>query len=167
MSLATATPVGTWVLDPTRAAVSFAGRASRLAPTFRASFGSVSGTVEVGDTAHLAVDVDVTSLTTGNRSWDELLRSLDPFDAHRCRFATYRGAADPAGNVTGDLALRGVLRPLSLRADVRHLGDELHVTASGAIDRRAFGVRCDLPGIGRLVPSVMALAIDVVAVRRR
>lgn len=167
MSIATALPSGTWVLDPCRAAVSFAGRASRLAPMFRASFPQVSGAVDVADTARLSVDVDVTTMTTGNRAWDDVLRTLDPFDAQRCRLATYRGTADASGDVHGDLELRGVLQPLSLRAAVRHIGDELHVTASGAIDRRAFGVSCDLPGIGRLVPSVMTLAIEVVAVRRR
>jgi polyisoprenoid-binding protein YceI len=167
MPVALAVPSGTWLLDPTRTAVSFSGRSSRLAPTFRASFGAVTGTVDVAETARLSVDVDVTSLTTGNRAWDELLRSLDPFDASRCRVATYRGTADADGRVSGELELRGVMQPVSLQAAVRRVGEEVHVSARGSVDRLAFGIRCDLPGVGRFVPSVMSLDIDVVAVPRR
>lgn len=156
---------GSWTLDPARASVAFSGRANRLAPTFRAAFTSVAGTVEVGPEVRLAVDVDVTSMTTGNRGWDEMLRALDPFDAARCRVATYRGRADRTGRVVGDLELRGVLQPVVLQADLRPGADEVRVVATGEVDRRAFGVRCDLPGLGRLVPSVMRLDIEVVAVR--
>jgi polyisoprenoid-binding protein YceI len=162
-------PTGTWVLDPRRAQVVFSGRASRLAPTFRASFGSVTGTVHVDDAAHLAVDIDVTSVSTGNRAWDELLRGLDPFEARYCPRATYRGTADLTvgrhAHVAGELELRGIRQPVALAAAVRPAGDEVHVTATGTIDRRAFGVRCDLPGVGRFVPAVMRLDITVTAVR--
>lgn len=165
----TGLPAGTWVLDPTRACVAFSGRASRLAPTFRASFRSVSGTVDVGNGASLQVDVDVTSLTTGNRGWDDLLRTLDPFEATQCPVATYRGRADlwagDRAHVLGVLQLRGVPQPVPLIAQVQARGAEVVVRASGEIDRRAFGIRCDLPGVGRFVPSVMRLSIEVTAVR--
>jgi polyisoprenoid-binding protein YceI len=160
---------GRWVLDPARTAVSFSGRASALSPTFRASFGSVSGAVDVDGSAQLSVHVDVTSLTTGNRSWDELLRRLDPFDAGRCPVATYRGSADvTAGSdisVAGDLELRGILQPVHLSARVQSRGGEVLVSATGTVDRRHFGVRCDLPGMGRLVPSVMSLKIEATAIK--
>ena len=58
----------------------------------------------------MRVEVDVTSMTTGNRAWDEVIGAVDPFDAgrfplavyestrvavdrHRCR---HRGPAHPA-----------------------------------------------------------------------
>ena len=169
-ALAAALPAGSWQLDPDRASVGFSGRASRLAPTFRAGFTSVSGSVEVGSTTQLAVDIDVRSITTGNSAWDDLLATLDPFDASRCPRAVYRGSADlEVGSrvaVAGALELRGVLRPVRLTAQVRPLTeDEVVVTATGDVDRRAFGVRCDLPGLGRFVPSVMRLDITVTAVR--
>jgi polyisoprenoid-binding protein YceI len=164
-----ALPLGSWVLDPTRTTVAFRGRASRLAPTFRAAFSAVTGCVDVADGARFAVDVDVTSLTTGNAVWDDLLRQLDPFDAARHPVATYRGRADlwtgERAHVEGDLQLRGVLAPVPLAAAVRRQYDEVIVTASGAVDRRAFGVRCDLPCVGRFVPSTLTLDIEVTAVR--
>ena len=161
---------GTWLLDPARTAVAFSGRASRLAPVFRAAFTSVTGAVDVGPTTTLAVDVDVRSISTGNRAWDDLLHRLDPFDADRCPRATFRGSADleVAGRVGvfGALELRGVLRSVHLVAELRGQGDdEVVMSAKGEIDRRAFGVRCDLPGMGRLVPSVMRLDITATAVR--
>jgi polyisoprenoid-binding protein YceI len=169
VTVTTALPAGSWVLDPARTTVAFRGRASRLAPTFRATFSSVTGRVEVGDSARLEVDVDVTSLTTGNAAWDDLLRSLDPFDAASNPVATYRGRADlwcgEQAHVHGDLELRGVLAPVPLVAVVRRHGDLVVVTASGAVDRRDFGVRCDLPGVGRFVPSTLVLDIEVTAVR--
>ena len=160
---------GSWVLDPARTVVSFSGRASALAPTFRASFATVTGAVQMAGTARLSVDVDVTSITTGNRQWDELLRRLDPFDSDRCPKAAYRGSADftCGGDVSveGDLELRGVLQPVALSARVSARGHEVVVKATGTVDRRHFGVRCDLPGIGRLVPSVMRLEIEATAVQ--
>jgi polyisoprenoid-binding protein YceI len=172
--LTTATPItteATWQLDPTRATVAFSGRANRLAPTFRAAFTSLTGTVvQTGDDVRLAVDIDVTSLRTGNRSWDELLRTLDPFAAGRFPLASYRGSAalgDREVPVDGDLELRGVLQPVRLIARLEETtADEVRLTATGEIDRRAFGVRCDLPGLGRLVPTVMRLEIAVSAQRR-
>jgi polyisoprenoid-binding protein YceI len=169
MRATTLLPPGTWVLDPGRAQVTFSGRASKLAPMFRASFGSVSGTVDVASTARLYVEVDLTSVSTGHRAWDELLRGLDPFAATCCPRATYRGSADltvgDRARVDGELELRGVRRPVTLAVQLCPQGDEVLVTATGTVDRRAFGVRCDLPGVGRFVPAVMQLDITVTAVR--
>jgi polyisoprenoid-binding protein YceI len=157
------------VLDPARAVVQFSGRVSRLAPTFRAGFRSVAGVVEVARSAQLSVQIDVTSVTTGNPAWDDILKTLDPFDATRCPLATYRGHADLAvddrAHVAGLLELRGVCRPLSLLAQLAPSGEEVVVRATGTVDWRAFGVRFDLPGIGRLVPSQLRLDIEVAAVR--
>jgi polyisoprenoid-binding protein YceI len=165
-----ALPAGTWVLDPVRAAVSFSGRASVLAPTFRAFFMSVKGVVDVASTStRLAVEVDLTSIRTGSHTWDELLRGLDPFDAAHSPVATYRGEVDLAvgdrARVLGELDLRGVRRWVPLVAQVHAAGEEVLVTAYGTVDRRDFGIRCDLPGLRRLVPSVMRLEIAVTAVR--
>ncbi len=171
MLATTALASGTWLLDPARTSVAFSGKASKLAPTFRAGFTSVTGYVDFGSTAQLAVDIDVRSITTGNRAWDELLHGLDPFDATRCPMAIYRGSADlEVGSrvaVGGALELRGVLQPLRLTAQVRaRATDEVLVTATGEVDRRLFGVKCDLPGLGRFVPSIMRLEISVTAVRQ-
>jgi polyisoprenoid-binding protein YceI len=166
-----APPAGTWAIDPSRAVVAFAGRTSFVSPTIRARFAEVGGTVEVGDEHAVRVDVDVTSMTTGNRAYDEVISAFDPFDAARHPMAVYRSSAvawTPDGAVIdGSLTLRGVTRTVSLTAtyDLGRGGDRMLVRAGGSVDREAFGVRFDVPGVGKLVPRIMRLEIDVDVVR--
>ena len=166
-----APPEGTWTIDPHRAVVAFSGRTSFVSPTIRARFADVGGTVEVGDEHSVQVEVDVTSMTTGNRAYDEIISAFDPFDAARHPMAVYRSSAvawTPEGAVIdGSLTLRGVTRTVSLTAtyDVGRTGERMLVRAGGSIDRNAFGIRFDVPGVGKLVPRVMRLEIDVDVIR--
>lgn len=147
--------------------VLFRGRASRFLPTVQACFTSVTGSV--GEDA-VAVDVDVRSLTTGNRTWDELLTAADPFDVARHPVATYRSdgivwVGDHAV-VSGELCLRGRTGGVQLRASCSVQDDGVaRLTAVGRVDRRLFGLRLDVPGCGALLPTHLDLSIDVTAVR--
>jgi polyisoprenoid-binding protein YceI len=163
---------GAWLIDSTRAVVAFSGKASFLTPTINARFLGVAGSVNVAETPrglHGAVDVsvDVKSMTTGNSTWDDLLTSLDPFQAARFPVAVYRSTrvqwTDGQARIDGTLTLRGVTRsvPLSASYDVARDGRHMLVRAAGSVDRQAFGISFDLPGGGKLVPRVMRLAIDV------
>lgn len=69
-----------WTIRPDEACVSFSGRVSRFTPVVQARFTGVSGTVSP---AGIDVEVDVRSLTTGNRAYDDVLSALDPFDVGR------------------------------------------------------------------------------------
>ena len=160
---------GRWLLVPSRSRVAFSGRASRLAPTFAAAFPGVRGGIDLDD-GSLDVELDVSAVTTGNRAWDDLLRSIDPFDARRHPVAAYRAQVrwdgSGAGRVDGELSVRGVSRRVPLDARLVAAGrHEVRLRATGTVDRRDLGVRCDLPGIGRLVPDVLQLDIGVTAVR--
>ena len=85
-----APPAGTWAIDPGRAVVAFSGRAGFLAPTISARFADVAGEVTVGaGSTAVRVEVDVTTMTTGNRAWDEVIGAVDPFDAGRFPLAVY------------------------------------------------------------------------------
>ncbi len=168
-------PAGGWTIDPGRAVVAFSGRASFLAPTISARFAGVAGQVAVADgvrEAHgVRVEVDVTSMTTGNRAYDEVIGAVDPFDAARFPIAVYEstrvlwtaGGAD----IEGRLTLRGVTRPVALSAsyDVSRRADRMVVRAGGTVDRQAFGLRFDVPGVGKLIPRQLRLEIDVDVVR--
>ena len=173
---ATAAPaapqIGTWTIDPARAMVAFSGKASFLTPTISARFLGVTGSVSVDEGQHgleggVDVTVDVTTLSTGNPVWDELITSFDPFDAARFPVAVYRstGVHWSAGRATieGTLALAGVTSTVALTAsyDVGRHADRMLVRAAGSIDRSAFGIRFDVPGCGKLVPRIMRLEIDV------
>jgi len=156
-----------WHVRADDASVSFSGRASRFLPPVQARFTHVTGTVS--DTA-VDVDVDVRSLTTGNRAYDDLLAVADPFDAVRHPVATYRSDAvrrlDDGVLVTGALSLRGRSAPVQLRASYVVVEEGLaRLSATGRVDRRAFGLRLDVPGCGALVPSHLDLRIEVTAER--
>ena len=168
----TESPSGRWLLDPRTADVAFSGRASRLSPTVRARFTGVRGAVLCDTTGtRVEVDVDVRTMTAGNRAWDEVLATVDPFACHDHPTARYRGVAadwrDGAARVEGELALRGVVRPVTLRA--RHTssrcGRRLAVQAEGEVDREAFGVRLDVPGAALFLPRRLQLVIRVDAVQ--
>lgn len=157
----------TWRVRPEDACVLFRGRASRFLPTVQARFTHVTGTVS--ETA-VEVDVDVRSLTTGNRGYDDLLLAADPFDAEQHPVATYRSDVvvwcGEAALVRGALSLRGRTAPVQLRASYVVVRDGLaRMTATGRLDRRVFGLRVDVPGGGALVPSHLDLSIEVTAAR--
>ena len=165
-----APPAGTWAIDPGRAVVAFSGRAGFLAPTISARFATVSGEVTVGRTHGVRVEVDVTSMTTGNRAWDEVVGAVDPFDTGRFPLAVYESTrllwTATGADIEGRLTLRGVTRPVALSAsyDVGRAG-RMMVRAGGTVDRQAFGLRFDVPGVGKLVPRQLRLEIDVDVVR--
>lgn len=162
-----APPVGSWVIDPHRAAVAFSGRASFLGPTITARFADVAGIVQVGDEHSVRVEIDVASMTTGNPAYDDLIASFDPFESARFPMAVYRSTAVAwtrgGAHIDGALTLRGVTRSVSLTAayDVGRCPDRMIVRAGGSVDREAFGIRFDVPGLGKLVPRVLRLDVDV------
>lgn len=156
-----------WRVRTEDASVLFRGKASRFLPAVSARFTSVSGTV--GPSA-VDVDVDVRSLTTGNRAWDDLLVAADPFDASRHPVATYRSEGmlwvGDSAVVSGRLSLRGRTAEVQLRASYVVVEDGLaRLSATGRVDRRAFGLRLDVPGCAALVPSHLDLEIEVLAER--
>jgi polyisoprenoid-binding protein YceI len=186
-------PAGAWHVHPRRSSIAFSGRANRLSPTVRASFGEVRGSLQLEDNPnHSRVDVfvDVRAVTTGNPLWDDLLRAADPLRARDHPVSRYASTAvrwTGAGfEVDGTLELAGALTPLQLRATVTEIGDtdtdtdsdsdtntdigagaltHVALNATGVIDPRAAHIRLDLPGGRLLMPRQMTLTIAVVATR--
>jgi polyisoprenoid-binding protein YceI len=115
--------------------------------------------------------VDVTSMTTGNRAWDEVIGTVDPFDTGRFPLAVYASTrvlwTATGADIEGRLTLRGVTRPVALSASyqVGRGADRMMVRAGGTLDRQVFGLRFDAPGVGKLVPRQLRLEIDVDVVR--
>jgi polyisoprenoid-binding protein YceI len=170
----TSTPrAGRWQIDTSTAHVAFAGRATRFSPTVQARFLSVEGTVQAGPAptdAVVDVTVDVRTMTSGNRAWDDLVAAVDPFAATRFPTARYRSTAvswhGGSATVDGVLTLRGVERPVRLQAEhaLSSCGGRLVLRGSGEVDREAFGVRLDVPGAALVIPRRLRLSLDVVAV---
>ena len=172
MSGALAVAAGEGAILPEHAGVAFRGRASRFAPVVQARFGRVEGSVRLGDdTGAVEVDVDLASITTGNAAWDELLHALDPFDVRRHptgEFRSVRVRVDGTrAEVDGSLRLCGRRSPVRLTGTHRVLDERrARLRAQGSVDRRAFGLRLDVPACRFLLPAQLDLQVDVVVARR-
>lgn len=168
-------PAGDWTVEGSRSSVAFSGRASRLAPTVRASFSDVQGQLHLAaDLSGSAVNVgvDVRSVTTGNPVWDEMLKVADPFRSQAFPLARYVSTTvqwTGAGfAVDGVLDIAGVSATLALTATVSEsAGDTVTLRATGAFDPRGAGVRLDLPGARLLMPRALQLSIAAIATRSK
>ena len=147
-------PATTWQIDPTHTDVEFSVRHLMIA-NVKGRFASVAGSVTLDESrpATPAVDVtiDVASIDTRNEQRDAHLRSADFFDAAHHPTLTFRSRSltgDPTGHfsLVGDLTIRGVSREVVLAGELEGRGDDpwgnerLGYSASGSIDRRAFGL---------------------------
>jgi polyisoprenoid-binding protein YceI len=166
-------PAGDWVVETSRSAISFSGKASRIAPTVKATFGDVRGGLHLAEDpngSRVGVCVDVRTITTGNPIWDDMLRVADPFRAGAHPLAHFVSSAvrwTGAGfDVEGLLELAGAATPLTLRAAVRENADAtVTLQAQGAIDPRSAGISLNVPGARLLMPRAMNLMIAVTASR--
>lgn len=142
-------------LDPAHTRIAFS--VTHLGVTaVRGWFTRFTGTFEA-DRARLGgatgdVSIEADSLTTGEEQRDAHLRSEDFFFVERFPTITFRltgvtSREDASYQVTGDLTIRGVTRPVTLEA--KYLGEtanpfgagtRIGVTATGQVDRTAFGL---------------------------
>ena len=121
---------GTWELDPSHTTVEFVAR-HLMVSKVRGRFETVTGTIEVGDDildSMIDIDLDVASLTTGSPDRDGHLASTDFFEVadHPTIHFTSTGIAS-AGDlwqVTGDLTVRGVTKPVTLDLDFAGLAKD-------------------------------------------
>jgi polyisoprenoid-binding protein YceI len=172
----TAIPAGTWSIDSSHSTVEFKIKHLGLA-TVKGRAPVVSGTIEGGDRPSIKGTVDVTSLTTFDETRDEHLRSPDFFDVARNPAVVFESnAVRLQGDellVEGDLEMRGVARPVTLRGEV--VGTEtdpwgnerLGVDLATTIDRTEWGLawNAPLPGGGFLLPDTVTLAASFSAVK--
>lgn len=171
---------GTWVFDPTHTRIEAVAR-HLMVTKVRGHFTDYSGTVEVAeDPADSTVQLtfDARSITTGTDDRDNHLRSPDFMDVEKHPLVTFTSTSIEPQNgdswvLTGDLTIRGTTLPVTL--DVVFLGvvrdptgvQKAAFTASGAFDRRDYGLTWNIPldGGGLLVSETFRLEIDAQLVR--
>ena len=114
-----------WIIDPDHACATFAVRHFMIANVV-GLFGKMTGAIyfDPSDIAHLSAEaeIDVTSLSTGNKARDEHLLSPDFLDAAKYPKITFKtirveAAGDNRGNVTSDLTIRGITHPISFEVE--------------------------------------------------
>lgn len=171
---------GTYRLDGSHSSVAFAVRhlgLSRVHGQFRAFDGTVA-IAERPEDSTVTVDVDLDSVDSGDPNRDERLRGSDFLDVANHPTMTFRTTAVRAATsgdgwtVEGDLAIRGVTRPVTL--DVTFVGAgvdpwggrRIAFTATGEIDRESWGMTWNqtLDTGGLFVGRKVRLALEVEAV---
>lgn len=166
----------TWTLDPAHTVVEFAVKHLMIS-TVKGRFGAVTGSLTIGPRdlydAHLQVDIEAASIDTREEKRDAHLRSPDFLDVERfprLTFVTRKVTGDLADEfaVAGDLTIRGVTKPVVLKA--RNEGrmtdpwgqEKLGFSATTKINRLDFGLQWNvaLETGGVLVGDEVRISIE-------
>jgi polyisoprenoid-binding protein YceI len=172
-------PAGSYEIDPSHTSVEFVAR--HMLTKVRGSFRDFSGTVTVGEAPEqsgIRVEIDTASVTTGSEQRDQHLHSSDFFEVETHPKMTFTSTAfRPTGGtgfeVDGDLAIKGVTKPVTLTGDFLGWGkdawgnDRLFAEARTRVNREDWGLlwnmAVELTGV--LVAKDVDLEIQVQAAR--
>jgi polyisoprenoid-binding protein YceI len=145
----------------------------------RGKFHGVSGSIVLAEDplqSEVTAEIDLASIDTGNQQRDEHIRSEDFFEVAKYPRMTFRSTQVRAGGddlvVTGDLALRGVTKPVELTLEVNGFtkdpygGTRAGFTATTQINRKDFGITIDMPmdGGGAVVGDKIQVQLEIEAV---
>ncbi len=181
MSTVTTVAAATWRIDPVHSHVEFSVRHLMIA-TVRGRFADVAGTLTGGDDdpGHAAIDITIpaASIDTREPKRDAHLRSADFFetDAHpdiRFRSTRIAKAGDRVFDVDGELTIRGITRPVTLRVESGgHVRDpwgseRAAYSATTKINRRDFGLNWNqlLETGGVLVGDEVTISVELELVK--
>jgi polyisoprenoid-binding protein YceI len=170
---------GVYSIDPMHTTVEFIGRHLMITKV-RGRFPGVSGTITIDDEpekSHVEVELQVASVDTGIPDRDGHLRSADFFNADEYPTITFKSTKVEAGksgtwDVTGDLTVRDVTRPITLEVDfdganASPMGDErIAFSAAAEVDREDWGLTWNvaLETGGVLVGKKVRIELNVQAV---
>ena len=169
----TRVPTGRWSVDPSHSSVEFQVKHLGIA-NVRGHFAKFGGTLEIGDdlaSAKAYGVVEAASVDTNDEARDAHLRSPDFFDVEQypeIRFESTEvtPTGDETFEITGDLTMHGVTRPLTLQAEITgteqdpYGNDRVALEVTGQLDRSDYGMTVN-PVLG----SGNALASDRVKPR--
>jgi polyisoprenoid-binding protein YceI len=143
----------TWTIDPSHTTVEFVAK-HMMITTVKGRFAELTGTIvadetDIGDSS-VEVALQAASLGTHNEQRDAHLRSPDFLDVENYPEVTFKSTGisgtKESFEVTGDLTIRGVTRPITLDATFEGEGKDpwggtrASFSAKGKFDRRDFGL---------------------------
>lgn len=172
----------TWKLDPGHSSADFSAR-HMMITTVRGGFRNVTGTIEYDAANPAASSVEVTINTneitsTGLADRDNHLKSPDFLDIENFPTITFKSTSvkptsDTEADITGDLTIRGVTRPVTIKAEL--LGqaktpwgtDNIGFHGTTKINREDFGLTWNmaLETGGWLVGKDITISLDVEAIK--
>lgn len=119
------------------------------------------------------VTIDTNSIDMDDEKWDEHMKSADFFNVTEFPNMTFKSTAvevtgEKTANITGDLTLLGVTKPVTLTVEHRKSGKspfgneyKAGFRAKGSLKRSDFGMNYGLPNVG----DEVQIQIEVEAVR--
>ena len=181
MATTATTPLtGTWSVDTAHSRVEFQVKHLGIA-TVRGSFREFAGALDVtGEVsgAQAYGTVKAGSVDTSEAQRDEHLRSADFFDADQYPELSFRSTAiraldDESLEIVGDLTMRGVTKPITLKADIQGYeqdpwgNDRVGLEVTGQLSRGDWGMTFNQAlGSGNvLVSDKVKLHLDISAVK--
>lgn len=173
-TLAAAGPAPTWRIDKSASSIRFSSALS--GDRFSGAFRRWEAAIHF-DPANLAgssvtASVDVASAATGNADRDQALPTDAFFAAARFPRAVFtahafRGLGGGRYQALGQLALRGVTKPLTLPFSLAISGATARMTANVGLNRLAFGVGQNEWKSTDALPAAVTVTIAIAATRVR
>ena len=161
-----------WQIDPAHTTVAFTVRHMGIS-NVHGRFTKVSGTANVDDNdltkSSVNATMDIASITTGNDSRDNDLRSPNYFDAAQFPTMTFKSksitkAGDNKLKIVGDLTIKGVTKEVTLDVDGPSAPVKMGpnqrrgLSATTSINRKDFGVGAKTPSA--MVGEEIKIEID-------
>ena len=143
---------GTWTIDPVHSEVGFTVR-HMMVSKVRGKFNTFGGDIITAENpleSSVTAEIDLSSIDTGNSDRDNHIRGTDFFNVDAHKVMTYRSTGIRVNGddyiLDGELSLKGVTKPVSLRLELGGFGQDPYgntrtgFTAIGEIKRSDFGV---------------------------
>jgi polyisoprenoid-binding protein YceI len=178
LALAVAAPASaaeTYVIDPVHSSVGFSIR--HFVSKVPGRFAKFQGTITV-DRTNLAqssaeATIDIASVDTGNKRRDDHLRNPDFFDAAKYPTMTFKSTSwkktgENTYDVTGDLTLKDVTKPVTLKVTSLGFGPGMGGTqlsgweATTTIDKKEWNMK-DPTGLDAALGDDVTITINIEA----
>ena len=177
----TLVPAGTWTVDPVHSSVGFSVKHLGIA-NVRGQFDEFEGTLQIGEhdeSARAYGTVKAVSVNTNDSGRDEHLRSADFFGVEenpelRFESSEITRVDDDTFEITGDLSMNGVTKPITLRAEVQGTesdpwgNDRVALEVTGQLNRSDWNMTFNQAlGSGNLlVGEKVKLSLDISAIKQ-
>ncbi|WP_419995195.1 YceI family protein [Streptomyces boninensis] len=179
MTTATTIPgylTGTWTIDPVHSDASFTVRHLGISKV-RGRFDNVEGTIVTAENpleSTVTATIPAASVNTNNEQRDGHVRAEDFLDVENHPTLSFRSTGVRAEDeetflVDGELTLRGVTRPVTLKVELGGFGDGLQggkvigLSGSTEINRKDFGITGGPAGAA--VSEKITISLDIEAVQ--
>ncbi|MEO8095359.1 MAG: YceI family protein [Pseudolysinimonas sp.] len=141
-------PPGSYLVDPIRSSVRYAGRHMFGLGAVQATFDVVSGSIEVAESTSASVvrlSVDPATFTSDKPRRDEHVKSKALLDVEQYPEISFRSTAVRADGdqwrLMGDVTAHGSTQPVQITVDrATASGMDITIHAVAQLDRYAFGV---------------------------